>query len=196
MSLFPLVILDSHTTGIPVYSKGEVYIPQILELSALLYFPDVNLENTESFQNFISHKEIMWQNDQVEKQNKWLEIKISKGGESVFSLEEANLNFQNWIQSIKENYNIEGPVNFAGRKPDSFDIPIMAYNGIDTSPINFKGIDVCSIFYRDNLNWVPSLKNILRALHIKANSNVDALSRCREVAEILRKSDQFRFSEG
>jgi len=197
MSIFPLILIDTHTTGIPVISKGKAEYPQLLELSAICYEPGKIPDMMNSFQVFIKNDKVKWLNKGAQKMNQWLADEIESGIVASCSPEEASQQFNEWLAKIKfvHDFSEDHKLIAAGRKVDSFDLPILSYNGFNLENLEFKGFDVTSLFYREDLNWLPTVENLFRASGGKRRVGTYAMDSNLKVAHIFSKVNILRAIE-
>jgi len=193
-SLFPLIILDTHTNGIIEIEEGVARFPKIVELSAIAFQPDKEVYKLEHFQVFIKNEDLSIPAS-LPDYNKNLIKDIESGKINSVSLNEAIESFKRWGEEIcLLNEKAPGRLYMAGRKVDSFDLPILRYNGFDLSAYNHNCFDVESLFYRSDLNKMPTIYDLKKILNIK-NKTASALELCYLAVDILKKVDELRAIE-
>lgn len=195
MSIFPLILIDTHTTGLPSIGDGKAVFPQVLELSAICYEPGKMPEMMDSIQIFIKNDKVNWMDDHAKKINLWLADEIEVGMVDSQSVKEASESFNKWLTDIRERFEKESLLISAGRKVDSFDMPILKYNGFDLSQLEFKGLDITSLFYREDLNWLPTVENLYRLSGGKRKPGSYAMDSLMKCAHVLSKVELLRAVE-
>lgn len=189
----PYVTIEIATTGLLQFGHASLDVPRVLEV-AMCYdhmglYPE--LEETE-IHLLIQNDEIKWQNEGAKKKNEHI-LQLIEGGETdipICTPTEAKAKIEKFFAEIGK---WSGETTFlpAGRKVESFDIPILVLQGIITPELfnSVKAWDVGSMFFSEffaSNGGIPSVGQLAYLLDEEMPTN--SLESARVLRTAVKKS--------
>lgn len=171
---FPYLSLDIETTGL------DTHRIHVLQLAAV-YDNGKALEDLPTFNQVIRWPVITYGEEYAMNLNRKLVAQAFRK-ENVFSLEEVQQDFDDFLQEVQPH----GRITAAGKNAGGFDMPTLRnpVNGFVLSRINHRILDPGSMF-TEEFDHIPHLGELNELLGRKEVSH-DALDDCWDVVHAIR----------